>query len=298
MILYLLVVRVLVLDFLFVQIAKFARHHNKTFVFNLCGSYVCENHPKELAELLPYVDILFGFVEEYKTLEKHVDLPALANKHSESEENNIVQNLPRIMAAVHRPGALNCPSVELHRCSLSNGSNNVSPETDDGSDNNSHYFDNSEALNEDDGETTTDSCITNSLKDIIKSGTQPQTSTTTASSTSPLYQQPNKSVERRNSVTLDDVSYSLGKVILMTKGPDPLLYVCNDGPVCEKVIAPLDPSIVVDTTGAGDSFVGGFLASLCRGKDLRECVDGGAWAARQILQQKGVTLPSHSADFL
>ena len=36
--------------------------------------------------------------------------------------------------------------------------------------------------------------------------------------------------------------------------------------------------------GAGDAFVGGFLAKLSQAADLAECVRAGNWAARQIIQ--------------
>lgn len=46
---------------------------------------------------------------------------------------------------------------------------------------------------------------------------------------------------------------------------------------------------IVDTNGAGDAFVGGFLAQLVQEKSLETCVRCGIWAARQIIQRSGCT---------
>lgn len=47
---------------------------------------------------------------------------------------------------------------------------------------------------------------------------------------------------------------------------------------------------IVDTNGAGDAFVGGFLAMLQDSKPIEDCVKCGIWAATQIIQQNGTTL--------
>jgi sugar/nucleoside kinase (ribokinase family) len=48
---------------------------------------------------------------------------------------------------------------------------------------------------------------------------------------------------------------------------------------------------LVDTNGAGDAFVGGFLSELVKGKGLEECVKAGHWASRVIIQRSGCTFP-------
>ena len=49
---------------------------------------------------------------------------------------------------------------------------------------------------------------------------------------------------------------------------------------------------LVDTNGAGDAFVGGFLAYLAKGGDLAACCNAGNYAARQIIQVSGCKIPS------
>ena len=56
-------------------------------------------------------------------------------------------------------------------------------------------------------------------------------------------------------------------------------------------VVTLSDDRIIDTNGAGDAFVGGFLAQLARGKSIKECVDCGIWAATEIIQQSGCTCP-------
>ena len=51
----------------------------------------------------------------------------------------------------------------------------------------------------------------------------------------------------------------------------------------------LYPSSVVDTTGAGDSFVAGFISGLVRGESLRQCTMMGAATASIAVQSIGAT---------
>ena len=292
------------------QVAKFAREHQKLFVFNLCGSYVCENHPKEMAELLPYVDILFGYVEEYKTLEKHLDLSALSSEH-QRDGLSIVHSLPRIMAAVHHPNSAGTKAPKSYPISTTTTVVATNSKSSDGGrgvgstvtalSDNSHYFDNSDVLNEDiDTQAPTTPTATTTVEDKLSPSTDYHDDDPP---TAPLQQQElvvhnSSGISSSINCSTDGRPAHIGKVCIMTQGPDPLLYVANNGAICCKLIAPLEPSTVVDTTGAGDSFVGGFLACVSKGKQLEECVEGGVWAARQILQQKGCTIPTQPATFI
>ena len=48
---------------------------------------------------------------------------------------------------------------------------------------------------------------------------------------------------------------------------------------------------IIDTNGAGDSFAGGFLSQLVKGKKLDECMKAGHWAASIIIQKRGCQIP-------
>ena len=60
---------------------------------------------------------------------------------------------------------------------------------------------------------------------------------------------------------------------------------------------PLAKEKLVDTNGAGDAFVGGFLSQLVAGKELPECVRAGNYAAHTVIQQSGCTFPGQPEGF-
>jgi len=49
------------------ELALFAQKHKITFVFNLCGEYVCEDitYVENVLKILPYIDIMFGNRSEF-----------------------------------------------------------------------------------------------------------------------------------------------------------------------------------------------------------------------------------------
>ncbi|XP_047958772.1 adenosine kinase 2-like isoform X2 [Salvia hispanica] len=48
---------------------------------------------------------------------------------------------------------------------------------------------------------------------------------------------------------------------------------------------------LIDTNGAGDAFVGGFLSQLVLGRPIEDCVKAGCYAANVIIQRSGCTYP-------
>ena len=60
---------------------------------------------------------------------------------------------------------------------------------------------------------------------------------------------------------------------------------------------PIAKEKLVDTNGAGDAFVGGFLSQLVAGKDVPECVRAGAYAANVVIQQSGCAFPALPEGF-
>lgn len=78
------------------------------------------------------------------------------------------------------------------------------------------------------------------------------------------------------------------RVAIVTQGKDPVLL-ARHGKVVEVPVKKLDADKIVDTNGAGDAFVGGFIAQLLLGKPLEVCVHCGTYAAQQIIQRHGCT---------
>ena len=86
------------------------------------------------------------------------------------------------------------------------------------------------------------------------------------------------------------VNKSRPRVIIFTQGPNPVLL-CRNNTVDEFEILPIEEEEIVDTNGAGDAWVGGFLSQLVQGKSMEECIAGGNYAANVIIKRSGCTYP-------
>ena len=83
---------------------------------------------------------------------------------------------------------------------------------------------------------------------------------------------------------------SRARVVVFTQGKDPTVVATN-GAVKSYPVTLVPADKLVDTNGAGDAFVGGFLSQLAAGKDLDECVRAGNYAGGVIIQSSGTQLP-------
>lgn len=89
---------------------------------------------------------------------------------------------------------------------------------------------------------------------------------------------------------------SRGRSVVITQGSAPTVVALNGKVTLYPVIA-LAKEKLVDTNGAGDAFVGGFLSQLVAGKGIEECVRAGNYAANIVIQRSGCTFPA-SPDFV
>lgn len=80
------------------------------------------------------------------------------------------------------------------------------------------------------------------------------------------------------------------RMVVITHGAEPTL-IFSDGKLTEYPINVMDKNKIVDTNGAGDAFVGGFLSQLVQSKSIEECVRCGNYAATTIIQRSGCTFP-------
>lgn len=80
------------------------------------------------------------------------------------------------------------------------------------------------------------------------------------------------------------------RTVVFTQGSQSTIVACN-GTVTEYAVEPLAKELLVDTNGAGDAFVGGFLSQLINGSDMEACVKAGHWSAKFIIQTSGTQLP-------
>merc|ERR1719174_3072357 len=81
------------------------------------------------------------------------------------------------------------------------------------------------------------------------------------------------------------------RTVVITQGADATL-VAKKGHVTTYPIVKLDKEKIVDTNGAGDAYVGGFLAGLAKGKDVPDCHKAGSYSACEIIKQSGCVCPS------
>ena len=95
------------------------------------------------------------------------------------------------------------------------------------------------------------------------------------------------------------------RTVVITQGALPTIVV-HDGTVQEFPVQLIEADKIVDTNGAGDSFVGGYLSQLIAGEPVavcdvgsyelmldifQRCVHAGNHCARIIIQNVGCTFP-------
>ncbi|XP_005096570.1 adenosine kinase 2-like [Aplysia californica] len=95
---------------------------------------------------------------------------------------------------------------------------------------------------------------------------------------------------------LPKANSDLPRIVIITQGKAPTI-VATEGRVEEIHVQPVDTSLIKDTNGCGDAFVGGFLSQLVQGKPLSECLRCGSYAAKIVIQHFGCTYPDHP-DFV
>lgn len=81
------------------------------------------------------------------------------------------------------------------------------------------------------------------------------------------------------------------RTVVFTQGAAPTI-VASNGVVTLYPVKPLAKEALVDTNGAGDAFVGGFISRLVAGADTAACVTAGTYAARVVIQRSGCTYPT------
>ncbi|KAJ8981883.1 hypothetical protein NQ317_007274 [Molorchus minor] len=76
------------------------------------------------------------------------------------------------------------------------------------------------------------------------------------------------------------------RTLVMTRGKKSI-FVLSNTLIKEFKTTHLEEDKIVDTDGAGDAFVGGYLAQFVRNKSIQDCVKCGMWAAKEIIQNHG-----------
>uniref|UniRef100_A0A8D0L6Y2 Adenosine kinase n=2 Tax=Sphenodon punctatus TaxID=8508 RepID=A0A8D0L6Y2_SPHPU len=80
------------------------------------------------------------------------------------------------------------------------------------------------------------------------------------------------------------------RIVVFTQGKDDTIM-ATENEIRAFPVLISDQSEIVDTNGAGDAFVGGFLSQLVYDRPLTECIRAGHYAASVIIKRSGCTFP-------
>uniref|UniRef100_A0A6Q2X4E7 Adenosine kinase n=1 Tax=Esox lucius TaxID=8010 RepID=A0A6Q2X4E7_ESOLU len=89
---------------------------------------------------------------------------------------------------------------------------------------------------------------------------------------------------------LPKVNQRRPRTVVFTQGRDDTVATVGEKVTMFPVLD-IDQNDIVDTNGAGDAFVGGFLSELVQERPLEECIRAGHYAANVIIRRAGCTFP-------
>ncbi|KAM6182773.1 adenosine kinase isoform 1-T1 [Erethizon dorsatum] len=89
---------------------------------------------------------------------------------------------------------------------------------------------------------------------------------------------------------LPKVNSQRPRVVIFTQGREDTIM-ATESEVTAFPVLDQDQKGIIDTNGAGDAFVGGFLSQLVSDKPLTECIRAGHYAANVIIRRSGCTFP-------
>ncbi|XP_069096948.1 adenosine kinase isoform X3 [Pleurodeles waltl] len=89
---------------------------------------------------------------------------------------------------------------------------------------------------------------------------------------------------------LPKANCSRPRIVVFTQGENDTIVATADKVVAFPVLE-IDQELIVDTNGAGDAFVGGFLSQLVYNRPLEECIRAAHYAANVVIRRSGCTLP-------
>lgn len=96
---------------------------------------------------------------------------------------------------------------------------------------------------------------------------------------------------------LPKINHDRPRVVICTQGKLPVLVSSHDfftevTTKKEYPVSLIPADKIVDLNGAGDAFVGGFLAEYAVGKKLSDCIAAGQWMSSYIIQVSGTNFPN------
>jgi len=95
---------------------------------------------------------------------------------------------------------------------------------------------------------------------------------------------------------MEKINKNRPRMVIVTQGGNPTI-VFNEGQIKEYPVEKIPPEELVDTNGAGDSFVGGFLAAFVQGKSVERSLAAGHYCARVTLGTSGTVFKGKTRNF-
>uniref|UniRef100_A0A7S3JWM6 Adenosine kinase n=1 Tax=Aureoumbra lagunensis TaxID=44058 RepID=A0A7S3JWM6_9STRA len=93
-----------------------------------------------------------------------------------------------------------------------------------------------------------------------------------------------------NAAAMPKASGTYARIVVITQGAQATI-VAQSNTVTTYPVPPVQKAKIVDTNGAGDAMVGGFLSRFVLDESIENCVKAGHWAAATIIQRSGCTMP-------
>uniref|UniRef100_A0A3B3SJX6 Adenosine kinase n=1 Tax=Paramormyrops kingsleyae TaxID=1676925 RepID=A0A3B3SJX6_9TELE len=81
------------------------------------------------------------------------------------------------------------------------------------------------------------------------------------------------------------------RTVVFTQGKRGTVVAKGSDKVVTFPVVEIDQSEIVDTNGAGDAFVGGFLSQIVQERPLEDCIRAGHYAANVVIRRAGCTVP-------
>lgn len=89
---------------------------------------------------------------------------------------------------------------------------------------------------------------------------------------------------------LPKLNKNRGRTVVFTQGKSSTIL-AQSGELTVFPVVPVDRSIIKDTNGCGDAFVGGFLSQLVQNKSIADCMRCGSYAAKVVIRHYGCNFP-------
>ncbi|GBB90148.1 hypothetical protein RclHR1_01700011 [Rhizophagus clarus] len=94
---------------------------------------------------------------------------------------------------------------------------------------------------------------------------------------------------------LPKYSNNFVRIAVITRDARSTIYADQNGTIKEYPVIPIAENDLIDVTGAGDAFVGGFLSQFIQGKSADECIMAGHKLSNYIIRQVGTQYDSYDS---